>query len=160
MEQRIKVTCNLSKPEIDEINVLCINERVSIDVLETKSLDAHHVLELVFTDFSPLSFVRDAIFSLALDKIVKAIRKIASESKADCEVEYDDFFECMGKKFFLKIVCNIDQVEYIKSELDIKLSPRLQGIIPDESTLYVRGTLGNPITILVVEKTTGKQYYL
>ena len=73
-------------------------------------------------------------------------------------MQYDDVISYMGKNFNLKISCSADQFPNIKSQLDLKLTPHIQGLIPDNSTLFLEGQDDDTLKIIVLERISGRQY--
>ena len=159
---KVKLIGKITNEDIEQLKVLTNNDPVSLGKEPSKSLELHQVLSVVFEELKPGALLRDVIIEKTIEHIFLKIRSYFHEKREkDLTMEVDDEIDFLGKKIMLKISCHVDQFPGIYKQIEVKLTPHIQGIIPDGSTLIVRGQDDRiSINILVIEKGSGKEYSL
>lgn len=111
----------LTAEEIGEVQTLLHDENTHVSVLETKS--AAHLVQLIFNDFSAVSFVRDTLLGLAVTAAYTKLKAVAHYLlHKGCAVENvcieKDFVTESGLPFRLYIAARADQMEQLITTLD------------------------------------------
>lgn len=156
---RIDIEGEITMNELNELRVLLDNENVTVDRGLSKGIDLHHVLNIVFSDFNYGNFLRDKLVDTSIMIIINKIRLYYKHRKdLDLKMQFDDSISFMEKTFNLKINCSIEQFPNIRTLLNLKLTPHIQGLVPQNSTLFVEGQDDDTIKVTIVERGTGRQY--
>lgn len=155
---KVRVSGDISLQEVNEIKEYFIGDPIQLTIQKTKSQATTEIIELIFSDLSPIAFIRDTVIGITLERIIVAISNVVKNNKLkNLTINYNDQITLMGKTFFLNITCLINQVANIRTQIMFKLTPYVQGLIPDQSVLIVKSNHDDTLKIIIREPS-GSEY--
>lgn len=128
----------LSPEEIADIKVLLGDELFDIYEGKIKGFGLEELLQLVFTDFEPVIFVRDALFSELFKQTTRKLKAVIEylrrKRPVDSVAVEQIFQQENGSEFRLYIAVHPDQFERLLLELDFIPRERL---VPQDPKGYI-----------------------
>jgi hypothetical protein len=134
---------------------------ISVDRPISKADLLQEVLHFAFSDFNGVSFLRDGLLGAAQLAVLNKVRQyFKAQKKADSEVSFDKVISHGAKLFTLYITCHYNHIATIEDQLAFLITDQLLDRLPSGSRLYATGQDDFTVKVIVLERTTGKQYPL
>jgi len=157
----LQISGDISDQDLEAIRKDFATVGISVDRPINKADSLQEALHFVFSDFNGVSFLRDGLLGAAQAAILKKVRDFyKAKKKINEEVSFDKTISHGAKLFTLYITCHYDHIATIEDQLGFIITDQVLDKLPSGSRFYATGQDDFTVKVVVIERTTGKQYPL